>query len=192
MKRSLIQLFPILILSFFANADQKAKEYDGHWWDSIYKEEQDGFISGYLDCCIYDAKIQNAPNGPIVEIIRRIDQYYRSKSAIQEKPVVEVLKQINRGPSNTAGQDRKKKARERHGSYDGDYWRQSSHAARTGFVQGYILCRSKYLNEKFPMQVENYVKAISQWYGVSDTDESEMNVKTADDKVGDVLIKLKK
>src|SRR5262245_40501052 len=39
-----------------------ATKHDGGWWKSLPKDQQDGFVSGYLDCYVFDAKAKVASN----------------------------------------------------------------------------------------------------------------------------------
>jgi hypothetical protein len=97
--------------------------------------------------------------------------------------VTEVLKDFSTRQKNMV-------SREPHGAYDGDFWRQSSRSERLNFVQGYIACEHIYLPHHFSRLPEYYVNAISAWYGVSDEDESVLNDKTANNKIGNVLLQL--
>jgi hypothetical protein len=176
---------PILCLTLAACIiSQPARPYDGSWWKSLSVSEQDAFVSGYLDCYIWDAQRTDYSDKPIRQQRDSISSFYRANPQFASTPVPELLRKLARtgGPNRGA---------ERHGVYGGDFWRQLSATGRVAFLRGYIACNSLYMTTRFSRTPETYAKTISRWYGVSDADESQLNDKTANDKIGDVLARLR-
>jgi len=146
-------------------------------------DEQDGFLSGYLDCYVWDLKGSHSAVQPIEAIIAEVSKYYEEHPKARNVPVPEAL-HILLKPDGRAAKG------ERHGVYDGDYWRQADFKHRAAFVRGYLTCLSVRPKPGYSQPIENYVDAISKWYGVSDKDEGQLNEKTANEKIGDVLARL--
>lgn len=179
-------LVPLILPAVLAAciAGQAGPLYDGRWWQSLSATEQDGFVSGYLDCYIWDAKGVDYSDEPIKQQIGRVSDSYKTNRGATSTTVPEVLRKLARSRNH-------EHLGERHGIYDGEFWRQLSPPGRVAFVQGYLVCERLYLSNRFSGAHETYVKTISTWYGVSNTDESQLNDKTANDKIGDVLTRLR-
>jgi hypothetical protein len=159
-------------------------KYDGRWWKSLTFDEQDAFASGYLDCYVWDARRADYSKQPISQQIREVSSFYTANPELLYTPVTEVLRRLPRYGGVSRGT-------ERHGTYDGDFWRQLNPSGRVAFVRGYTVCRSLYLATRFSATPEGYAQMISIWYGLSSRDESELNEKTANEKIGDVLVRLR-
>jgi hypothetical protein len=159
----------------------QSPRYDGRWWNTASADQRDGFLSGYLDCYVYDARGNDYSGRSIQQQIAEVSVFYRARPERLETLVAEVVRGL------TGPHDRRPTAR--HGAYDGEFWRQTSLAGRTAFIAGYLACQTGDLHAAFPASPEAYARAISAWYGISDTDESQLNEKRANDKIGDILLR---
>jgi hypothetical protein len=83
--------------------------------------------------------------------------------------------------------------REKHGVFDGDYWRQSSDEHRRGFVEGYLECREQVVSQpaKFSRACDKYVQQVSNWYGVDVEDPAAINERRVTAKIATVLFTLR-
>lgn len=165
---------------------------NGKWWLSVPPEERDGFLSGYSDCELYDARERRFGSFVTSSMVLNITNYFQAHPSQSEKLVVDVLSEIQsqgRPKNPVKGNTRE----ERHGGYDGEYWRQAGYYHRLGFIKGYLLCQAIYGKPlaRFPKPFEWYVSQISQWYGIKQEDESEINMNRINVKIADVLFRFR-
>jgi len=184
MRLTTVMSMILLVALAACMAGQVAPPYDGKWWKSLSAAEQNAFVSGYLDCYVWEAKGSDYSGQSIQQEIRSLSDFYWMNPGKMGTSVPEVLQKLDR-PNHH------EQTGEWHGVYDGDFWRQLSPPGRVAFIRGYIACVRLHLSNRFSRPLETYVKTISAWYGVSDTDESELNDGTANDKIGDVLARLR-
>ncbi|HET6843356.1 MAG TPA: hypothetical protein VFK06_17010 [Candidatus Angelobacter sp.] len=168
-----------------ATAYESTTKYDGHWWKALSADEQVAFVSGYYDCFIYDARGTEYSDDSLIQETKKVSEYYKSHSGSEDDLIIQVLHRLSTGKRHSGWKA------EKHGENDGDYWRQSSHSERDAFVRGYIVCQTTHLHARFSRPIKTYVSAISKWYGVNDEDVSELSSKTGNDKIGDVLVRLR-
>jgi len=106
--------------------------------------------------------------------------------------VAQVLKDIWAG--HISVHDAKRSAaregwRERHGYFDGLWWKGSNPTEQLGFVEGYTTCHNRELRKAKPLEFQpaNYVQLISAWYTPAG-DESVVAHHQAE-KIADVLLR---
>jgi hypothetical protein len=155
--------------------------YNGQWWSSLTQNEKVQFVSGLSDCFIYDAHGRHAVS-PSSLAARKITDYYESHPNRSASSVLAVF----HGLGDSAAW-----ASERHGYFDGDYWRMLDNTGRHSFVLGYLACRSVYLHTQMRDIPDVYVAKISTWYRVGSAAPSdEVDPSRASDKIGDILGRL--
>jgi len=92
------------------------------------------------------------------------------------------------------GNESSKELKQKWGPYnDGDEWRVLRELERVGWVQGFLECYGKHTKAEhgsFSKPREVYVKKLSEWYGVNPDDPSEVDPKTMNDKIPEVLFGL--
>jgi hypothetical protein len=171
--------------------------YDGQWWLSITPKEQDGFVSGYLDCYTYEYKGPDKYNArSFSEYERLITEYYTNGASKHGMPITRVLHQFQDRPGEKAppgdGLNR-----DQHGYFDGLYWKQISALGgkekQVGFVEGYLSCHvnlSRNRGGVFSKARAEYVRLITQWYGLNE-DTGDIDEKREPAKVADVLLKFR-
>ncbi len=121
----------------------------------------------------------------------RIAKYYDPHMSELQTPVVSVLVKLGlQGrPQSSGGENYP----EKHGIFDGEYWRQSIPNHRLGFVEGYLACQRSDGKPAatFSRMAAWYAAQISRWYGVKADDPSEINEKRSGKKIGNVLYLLR-
>ena len=127
----------------FVSACAGATSYDGKWWSAASKDERIGFLARYIDCAVYDAgqKSMNDASWDLLE--PKITKIYRENTSDLKKPVAAVLLQLStqRKPQQSKNAENYS---EKHGIFDGEYWRQLLDGERLGFIEGYIACQKEY------------------------------------------------
>ncbi len=186
MSKIKVVLVFLLASVLVATAQDGASHYDGRWWKSLSTDARTAFLAGYYDCYIWDVRGTAYSDGSLMQEAATISKYFKSNAGAENTLVLQVLKNLNAGKKHAVVQ-----ANDRHGENDGDYWRQMGHEERLAFVRGYILCQNEYLHTGFSKTTESYVNDISKWYGVSDQDVSELSTKTGNDKIANVLLRLR-
>jgi hypothetical protein len=188
MKRVILCI--LFISSFSACAEETS--YDGKWWNSVSKDQRTEFIAGYIDCASDDAGQLNLANASWNLLEPKITKFYRENASNLMKPVITVLLQITL-------QERPQKRKdgevfsEKHGIFDGEYWRQIMDEERLGFIEGYLACQKQYNKPaaSFSREAQWYVTQISNWYGIRADNPSEINEKRSSKKIADVLFLFK-
>jgi len=157
-------------------------KYDSVWWRSTPQEERTQFIAGYLDCAAYDLGKSKLADARWSVIEPKITAYYASQAESNHETVPSLVLRLglishsaDRGPELHG---------EKHGIFDGDYWRQITPSGRLGFVEGYTACRSSEPNQKrFAAHSATwYVGQISETYRLTpdnDIDDSRASKKIA-------------
>jgi hypothetical protein len=167
----------------------QSRSYDGVWWQLRTSAEQEGFIFGYGDCYADPAgqKIRMSLDDANMRIAVGI--FYQSHEKLRTRPVAEVLKDIWAGhvPVHESKHASPGEGwRERHGYFDGTWWKGSNNTEQLGFVEGYIACHGEQRKAK-PLQLEpeKYAERLSAWY-TPGGDESVAAQHQAE-KIADVL-----
>lgn len=167
--------------------------YDGNWWHSSSKDQHTGFIAGYIDCAVYEGGDKSLANVSWNMLEPEITSYYQGSGPAILTPVASVIRKLGSEKEPPKSSDAGEKWPEKHGIFDGDYWRQSLPEHRVGFVSGFLACYRN-LSKKtasFSKSEVAYVSEVSRWYGVKEDDPSEINEKRVDTKIADVLFRFK-
>ncbi len=171
--------------------------YDGKWWLSVDKNHRAGFVDGYIACYAGDVKgkIKFVYTGDTYA--PRLTDYLNRHPEEAERSVEELLWKMTMPPLATTARERALAEdgtpASKYGLYDGEFWRESP-PERLGIIQGFLYCYSKYGGEtkgKFSKPASAYVRAISEWYGIEENDESAINLKKMNVKIPCVLFKFR-
>jgi hypothetical protein len=177
-------------LSVFATGNESA--FDGHWWSSASKEQRTGFIAGYIDCAAYEGGKKQLNNVSWNLLEPKVTSYYEAHGSEMQTPVAGLIEKLGLqepAPNSSDGE----KWPEKHGIFDGEYWRQSLADHRGGFVSGFLACY-RVLPKRtanFSKPDSSYVTAISEWYGIRTDDPSEINDKRVNTRIADALFRFK-
>ena len=179
----------VLLISSSVSAQST---YDGGWWQMRTAPEQEGFIFGFGDCYADPAGQKIRILLDDAEIRIAMGTYYQGHERLRTRPVAQVLKDIWSG--HVSVPEAKHAAvgqgwRERHGYFDGLWWKGSSPTEQLGFVEGYIACHNTEHRKVQPLRLPaaSYVQSINTWYAMPG-DESVAAQRRAE-KVGDVLLR---
>jgi len=184
-----LALLVALSVTGIASGSTGDQAHDGKWWLSVDKDQRLGFVAGYIDCYVFVRK------GPLPfleswdQYEQRVTEHLKKHVADSSKPVTQVLEAISAKPvAKTLD-----KWEEKHGVFDGDYWRQAAPSQRVGFVQGFLECQRKdgKAVARFSRSDDWYVAQISQWYGIKENDPGEINPERESKKIADVLYTFK-
>jgi len=187
MKVRFVLLLCCVLQSMLAIAKQPA--LDGTWWHTASKDQRTGFLAGYIDCAVYDGKEKDLVNVSWNVVEPMVTAFYDSHSDQIHALVASVFLNVSRGQKQDS--DGGEQYAGRHGIFDGEYWRQSTHDHRLGFVEGYIDCIQTVPANKahFSRDAELYVTRLSRWYGISDQDPGILNNSRARTKIADALLR---
>jgi hypothetical protein len=182
----------MFVLLISSSVSAQSNVYDGGWWQMRTAPEQEGFIFGFGDCYADPAGQKIRILLDDAEIRIAMGTYYQGHERLRTRPVAQVLKDIWSGHVSVpeakhaaAGQG----WRERHGYFDGLWWKGSSPTEQLGFVEGYIACHNTEHRKVQPLRLPaaSYVQSINAWYAMPG-DESVAAHRRAE-KVGDVLLR---
>ena len=162
--------------------------YDRVWWESTGKDERTQFVAGYLDCAAYDDGNTRLAEAQWNGIEPEITRYYASHPQMTRRTVPSLILALGAASRSTdpAGEPYP----EKHGIFDGDYWRQITPSGRIGFVEGYLACRTSGL-EKHQFAAHTaawYVSQIDRTYRVTPEDDEDEN--DASKKIASIIQKL--
>jgi hypothetical protein len=171
MRASLI-LAAMLMGCLSARAAEPKARYDGKLWLEMSWGERSNFVWGYSDCDVDILGNRYWPAAPDLER-EMFDYYYyaQNKSRLAE-PIRVLMKRLlvkhrnDPPPKQLSKEEEGEVWPERHGFFDGEFWRQASDGERLAFVRGQVECfhhepRSKRRFSKLPAE---YVREISKWY----------------------------
>jgi len=127
--------------------------------------ERSGYVDGFGDCYVYDAKGKSTAGGwTASHFVQAVAAYYRQHENERTTPVSTILRQINRTgkprPTLKGGEEWK----EAHAYYDGLWWRGSSAAEQLGYIEGYLSCYSNEMTSQgtvFSKAAPEYVNLIT-------------------------------
>ena len=144
---------------------QEPKSYDGKWWASAQEAEKSGFLNGSCDCLTWVAK-QRWIAGSIEYAVLKINEYYKTHPAARALPVVDVWRKVLSKTPPDPPREGGEVYTNAHGYYDGQYWREGSHAENIGFLEGYLWCLRTRLQpptETYSRLVSYYAKRIDEY-----------------------------
>lgn len=193
MKMSMAFVFLSVALSSCAQTPVSPKIYDGKWWASTSKEQRVGFLSGYADCSINDVGDKRWSHFSAINEEPKVSKYFADHASDMSLEVETVLWKLWPESKQTKPAPNGDTYRDKHGFFDGDYWRQADASHRLGFIQGYLFCQKKHSKPAatFSSTPEWYVVRISNWYGLKANDPDEIDEKKVDQKIANVLYLLR-
>jgi len=184
----------VSVLNGPAAAQATPRRFDGHWWVAAEPAEQRGFISGYVDCYVYEYKGPAGFSRSFMALQGLITRYYQRSAASLDEQVPSVLARYQDRPSDTVPNPEDAEVHfEPHGFFDGDFWRQVSAPERLGFLQGYLLChatQSRNQNGAFSRSAAEYQNLITRWYRLNEATD-EIDEGRAREKIADVLFRFR-
>lgn len=160
----------------------------GAWWQHASREEQLGYLAGYIDCGTYDVG-QNMGGRSWYTLAPQVTARYADQPERLAQPVSAVLKELIRsqpsGPLDRGGEHHEGK----HGFFDGEYWRQAEPEHRLGFIEGYLDClRIEVAGaQRFSAPAATYVAQVSAWFGIKSDDPGVVRADRAETKIADAL-----
>ena len=119
--------------------------------------------------------------------MRAISTYYQRHPEASQRSVLEVAFEVSKAGVTPHVASGGESWRERHGYFDGEYWRQSDDSERQAFVSGYLACRAKYLHLTTDVPIAVIVSKISKWYRINPENVSDIDPQRSNDKIGDLL-----
>jgi hypothetical protein len=168
---------------------QQTKSLDGHWWQTLDNDERVQFLAGFIDCYVYDfGDRNNTFPESWYTYAPRITQYYQQPNSQVSRSVTSVLFDIrSKHPAKPlpGGET----WTNRHGFFNGEYWREITPDQRVAFIEGYLACYREHLGarrRKFSKPAGTYAENISRWFGINGDD---MNTKLEDVAIADALYK---
>jgi hypothetical protein len=172
------------------NHASQITEYDGHWWLLLTSEEKSGYLSGDADCYRFELKKKFAYTKPAAEVEESITNLYRDNSDDRSVPVYEAIRIADRQPALRPPARGGEVWNERHGYWDGQWWREGTPADRLGFVEGYLACysRSQKPHGAFSRTPPQYVRLVNQWYELNE-ETGDVDPTRVDAKIAAVLFK---
>jgi hypothetical protein len=148
-------------------------QLDGNWWKNSKPAARHGVLDGIVDCMRYDRK-EPVANLPIPTLSDKITAFYRTKQV--STPLIQVLHSFPRNQAQAEGQGEDYSS-EKHGYFDGLYWKSAASDQQSGFVLGYVSCRT----DRLPTatEVSRLVRGIEDFYD-NDPSPSAEDKKIAD------------
>ncbi|HEY9504299.1 MAG TPA: hypothetical protein VIR01_21860 [Pyrinomonadaceae bacterium] len=146
-------------------ASTAGTSFDDQWWKSSQREEQLGFINGYLNCYDVDKNLRFEATDE--EFRHAIDNDLTAAPTNVELTVPNIVDRVfssfkSKIPRVEGGEVWS----EPHGYYDGTWWKQSSVVQQVGYLEGYLQCieRDKKGAPKFPGNLGFYQRSINQFF----------------------------
>ncbi len=183
-------------------AEQNAATYDGSWWLKIGDEQRRGFVLGFRDCYYHlvNRHTRLIDEDPRLAYVPRVTKYLHDHPDGATESVEALLSRVSSPPYSrpvhhpATGNESSEETKQKWGPYDsGDEWRASTELERLGMIQGFWECYERHTNSErgtFSQPRERYVQKISEWYGVNPDDPSEVDPRTVNDKIPEVLFRL--
>ena len=186
-------LMALLVVSTCRRLPAQTKSFDGIWWLASTAAEQEGFTLGYGDCWADPSALRVHMLTDDATLRIAVSDYFQSHEAKRNRPVPEVLKEIWSGHIPVRGAEKAQLGegwRDRHGFFDGAWWKGSNPAERLGFIEGYITCinEAKKKSTALQLEPEQYVQWVDHWYAI--TGDDEVTAQRQAVKVADVLVRV--
>lgn len=182
-----------LIAGACARLPAQTRALDGIWWLASTAAEQEGFTLGYGDCYADPAALRVHMLTDDATLRIAVSDYFQSHEAKRARPVAEVLKDIWSGRLPVRGEEKAQVGegwRDRHGFFDGAWWKGSNPSERLGFVEGYTTCINEAKKKSTALQLDpvQYVQWVDRWYAI--TADDEVTAQRQAVKVADVLMRV--
>ena len=185
-------LMPFLV-SYFGTMTPAVGEspvlFNGHWWLLLTQEERSGYINGDEDCYRFELDKIILPSKSADEISEFVTNFYRNNIGNINESAFSVIRRADIKMGNVAELKGGEVWKDRHGYWNGDWWRQGQPADRLGFVEGYLSCLRSIEDKgkQFPNDPPAYVTFINRWYGLNQ-ETGDVNPQREEAKIGDVLV----
>ena len=171
---------------------ETSRAHDGAWWISVSADRRTGFLAGYIDCAEFELGETQFAGVSWDAIEPEITNYFNSQTQERGKAVTSELVRFVKKDKTGKNREGGEKYPEKHGIFDGEYWRQSTPDHRLGFLDGYKECQ---LKRGHPTAVSRhdsawYASQISLWYGVKADDPGEINARRSNRKIANVISQL--
>lgn len=179
--RRLGQALLLMVAAMLVAPSTRAETYDAAWWASVSPAERLAFVTGVVDCYLFDVRGKEIADESFASFQRAVTGYYDRHPEDAKLSVLDVMKTVPQKskPENLQGG-------RSDDVIDGEYWRTSRVAVRVAFVEGYIACREKFLHQASGhMPATSIESKISQWYRL--TEDGEVDDSRDRDKVGDLI-----
>jgi len=148
-----------------ATDNQPSENFDGKWWSLADSGQKSGFLNGATDCLTAVAH-ERWVSRSIEWAIPKITDYYKTHTADNGVPVVEVWRKVLSGaPAETPRKGGEVRTNP-HGYYDGLYWRGSSESEQRGFLEGYLWClrtRVQSRSNTYSQSVDYYKERVNTY-----------------------------
>ena len=153
-------------------------------------EEKSGYLNGDADCNRYELAGKPRYSKSAAEQAEYITNFYRNTPGKRSVAVFDIVRMADEQPPLSKEPGGGDTWTERHGYWDGQWWREGSPADRLGFVEGYVACyaRAKNATADFRRQPGDYAKLISQWYRLNE-ETADIDPARETDKIADVLFR---
>jgi hypothetical protein len=162
----------------------------GHWWLEISQERRLGFVAGFVDCDVYEVGETRLAGLSWDDLAIDMAQMLATDAGQRGHPVSAVL--LERAPRHKRSVlEGGETYPEKHGIFNGDYWRVATPDHRLGFVEGYLECREAIgkRGARFTRSPERYREEISRWYEAR-SESLAVRTKRGDEKIANVLERL--
>jgi hypothetical protein len=146
-----------------------------------------------MDCAVSDEGDRRFAGVGAETLASGVDAHYRSNPDARSRSaaavLVEVAPLLARPAPAKPYPGRAESYPDKHGYFDGEYWRKASGDHRIGFLAGYIECWSASGKREavFTQKAEWYAERITAWFGIS-PDGADVRLDRMNEKIADVLL----
>lgn len=136
-------------------------QFDRRWFMNAPNGEIKGFINGYYDCLPNPAQ-RSMPGWsmPTKSMVDRITDFYAQHKATRLNVAQVAQKVAANGPVSHPAPGGEVYTN-RHGYYDGLWWKGASGDEQLGYVEGYLVCLKRQAPKS---ESQRTAIAISNWY----------------------------
>jgi hypothetical protein len=188
-----VSMFLVAAGSELTAQNSQRPVYNGHWWLSVSQEERLGFVSGYVDCYMFEYKGPAGFWNRSGTVLRDLmTEYYESVGNADES-VPSVLGHFRDRPTDTVPPAMPGPIKfGPHGGMDGQLWWEingNGPDEPLGIVEGYLHChetQSRNEGGVFSKTPDEYRLLINEWYEL-DVETGDINSERVWEKIADVL-----
>jgi hypothetical protein len=140
---------------------ESQRSFDGYWWDRTSADERTGFMYALDECLAFDLTPAIWSDDTFAASAQKITAYYGSASENLSVPVQSVFKKLG-----ATSKVKKPVPAERYGN---EFWRAHNDAARRGFLEGYISCRTEATHVRiWSRPISYYLGKLNDLYNADD------------------------